>query len=472
MRSEPKSLFDGALDDEFLTRDQARALADRVLAFAKADETRVNISTGWAGNTRFAGNEITTSGGTTDTSITVTSTIGRRRASSETNILDDASLRRTVEFAESLARLSPENPELVPELGAQDYAAVSSYFESTAGLDPEKRAVAAKAAIDAAEAAGRSAGSIFVAGFLQANAGANAVATSRGLFAYHRTSSANLGITARTPDGTGSGWSSAGARDWGVVDAAALGRTAAQKAAASRNPKAIEPGLYTVVLEPAAVSDIIGGLFFTFNARANDEGRGTFSKPGGGTKLGEKIADERVTIYSDPADPQLLAQPFAQDGTPVRRVTFIENGILKEFSYDRFWAQKQGKTPTGAGGGFGGGGGGGFGGGGGQKIVGGTKSVDELIASTKRGILVTHFFYIRPLDQRTVMLTGLTRDGTFLIENGKITQALKNFRWNESPLFLLNKIDEIGKAEPVGAGQVMPSIKARDFNFSSLSDAV
>ena len=469
MHAEPKSLFAAPLDGEFLTREEAKALADRVLAFARADETRVNIASGWAGNTRFAGNEITTSGGITNTSVTVTSTIGRRRASSETNILDDASLRRTVEFAESLARLSPENPELVPELGAQDYATVNGYFESTAGLDPEKRAAATRRAIDAAEAAGGAGANIFVAGFLQAHAGASAVATSRGLFAYHRSSSANLGITARTPDGTGSGWSNAGARDWSVIDAAALGRTASEKAAASRNPKAIEPGLYTVVLEPAAVADIMGSLLGTFNARGNDEGRGTFSKPGGGTKLGEKIADARVTMYSDPADPDLLAQPFAQDGTPVRRVTYIENGILKEFAYDRFWAQKQNKVATGGGGGGGSGGGGG---GGAVKFVGGTQTTADLIASTKRGILVTHFFYIRPLDQRTVMLTGLTRDGTFLIENGKITAAVKNFRWNESPLFLLNKIEEIGRAEPVGAGRVMPSLKAKDFNFSSLSDAV
>jgi len=351
MQDAPKSLFAAPLDGEYLTRDEAKALADRVLAFARADETRVNINSGWAGNTRFAGNEITTSGGTTDTSVTVTSTIGKRRASAQTNILDDASLKRTVESAESLARLSPENPELVPELGPQEYATVNGYFDSTAGLDPEKRAAAVQSAISAAEAAVGAGANFFVAGFLQANAGASAVATSRGLFAYHRSTSSNLGITARTPDGTGSGWSNAGARDWSVVDAAALGRTASAKASASRNPKAIEPGLYTVVLEPAAVSDIMGSLLGTFGARSNDEGRGTFSKPGGGTKLGEKIGDARVTMFSDPADPDQLAQPFANDGTPVRRVTYIENGILKEFSYDRYWAQKQGKAATGGGGG-------------------------------------------------------------------------------------------------------------------------
>jgi predicted Zn-dependent protease len=146
---------------------------------------------------------------------------------------------------------------------------------------------------------------------------------------------------------------------------------------------------------------------------------------------------------------------------------WIENGILKNLTYSRYWAQKQNVQPTGGGGGFGGGG---FPGG--LKMMGGTKSLDDLIAGTQRGILVTHFFYIRSLDQRTVLLTGLTRDGTFLIENGKITRSLKNFRWNESPLFMLNKIEEISRAEPTSAGQVMPAIRAHDFNFTSLSDAV
>jgi predicted Zn-dependent protease len=213
---------------------------------------------------------------------------------------------------------------------------------------------------------------------------------------------------------------------------------------------------------------LLGGAF---NARSADEGRSPFSKRGGGTKMGEKIVDERVTIYSDPTDADLLAQPFDGEGLPLKRNVWIENGILKNLSYSRFWAQKQNKEPTGGGGG--GGGGGGFGGfPGGLKMVGGTKSTDELVAGTERGVLITHFFYIRFLDPRTVLLTGLTRDGTFLIEKGKITRSLKNFRWNESPLFMLAKLEELGRAEPTAAGQVMPAIRAKDFNFTSLSDAV
>jgi predicted Zn-dependent protease len=453
----PRSLFP---PDPLLTREQAKALADRVLAFAKADETRVSIASGATGNTRFAGNEITTSGGTTDTSVTVTARIGKRRASSSTNSLDDASLARTVDMAERLARLSPEDPEGMTELESQNYLPVTSFFERTAALTPEARAAAAKQTIAAAEGASSAPGALFVAGFLNSTADVTAIATSRGLFAYHRASGVSLSTTVRTPDATGSGWASAAARDWGTIDPATLGNAAARKAVASRSPKAIEPGTYTVVLEPQAVADLIPALVSSFDARINDESRGTFSKAGGGTRLGEKIADERVTILSDPTDPDLQAQPFDASGLPLRRVVYIDKGILRSFAYDRFWAQKQGVAPTGTPGA------------GGVKFVGGTKSVDELIAGTQRGILVTHFFYIRFLDPRTVLLTGLTRDGTFLIERGKVTQPLKNFRWNESPLFMLNRIDEIGRAERVSVDQVMPSLRVRDFNFTSLSDAV
>jgi predicted Zn-dependent protease len=449
-----------------LTRDQARTLATRALGLATAEQTRVTIGSGWSGNTRFAASEITTAGGITDTTITITSTIGRRRASASTNVLDDASLKRTVELSERLARLSPEDPELMPELGAQQHASVSAFVERTADLSPEARAHAAQTVIDAEQA--RTNG-LAIAGYIEANAGATAVATNAGLFAYHSSTDVSMSTTARTTDGTGSGYAVAGSRDWADVDPAALGRRAAGKALASRNPQAIEPGMYTVVLEPQAVADVLPLLFGSFNARSTDEGRSAFSKAGG-TKLGEKIADERVTVYSDPSDADLLMQPFDGEGLPLRRIAWIENGVLKNLSYSRFWADKKGVQPTGGGGG----GGGGFGGGlpGGLKMVGGTKSVDELVAGTQRGILVTRFWYIRFLDQRTEMVTGLTRDGTFLIEKGKITRPLKNFRWNESPLFMLNKIDELGRAERVEAGRVLPALRVRDWNFTSLSDAV
>ncbi len=437
---------------------------------ASADGVRVNLNSSWQGNTRFATSQITTSGGITDTTVNVSVTVGKRRASASTNVLDDASLKRTVELAERLARLSPEDAELMQELGPQQYAKVEAYNEATASLAPDLRAKAVQSLMQAARAEEGSAGELAIAGFLEAQAGVTCVATKSGLFAYHRATQVSLSCTARTPDGTGSGWASGGARDWAQLDAAALGRTAARKAVSSRNPQAIEPGMYTVVLEPQAVADMIPALAGSLNARQADEGRSAFSKKGGGTRVGETIADARVTLLSDPADPELLTQPFDGEGQPVPRRVWVENGVLKELSYSRYWAQSQGKAPTGGGGG--GGGGGGFGVPGGLKMVGGTKSTAELIASTERGVLVTHMFYIRPLDPRTVLLTGLTRDGTFLIEKGKVTKALKNFRWNESPLLMLNRVEEIGVAERTARGQVMPALKIKDFNFTSLSDAV
>jgi predicted Zn-dependent protease len=446
-----------------MTREEAKALADRVLAFSKADQTRVNITSERTGNTRFADASVTTSGGTTDVSVMVTVTIGRRRASASTNVLDDASLRRTVELAAQLARLSPEDPEIMPELGPQSFTSVNAYVEDTANLTPTARAGAVKRAID-----GAGGGKIFVAGFLDAHVVDIAVATSNGLFAYHRTTEAGMSATARTPDGTGSGWASAGSHDWGAIDPATIGRIAARKAESSRNPQAIEPGLYTAVLEPQAVDDLIPLLSGALNARSADEGRSAFSKLGGGNKIGERIVDERVTLYSDPADPELLGMPFDVEGLPMKRTVWIEKGVLKNLSCTRFWAQKQGMQQTGTTM---------YNGesnvlGGGLKLAGGTKTTDQVIASCERGVLITHFFYIRSLDPRTVLYTGLTRDGAFLIEKGKITRPLKNFRWNESPLLMLDRLEEIGRPEPTTASRRMPALRIKNFNFTSLSEAV
>jgi predicted Zn-dependent protease len=348
----------------------------------------------------------------------------------------------------------------MPELGPQKYVTVPAYVERTANLDPEARAGAIERAVAAARTTGKAAGEIFSAGYLEANARAIAVATSAGLFAYHLTTDAGFSMTARTADGTGSGWASAGARDWSRIDPGALGRTAAQKAVASRTPSAIEAGFYTAVLEPQAVSDLVPLLAGALNARAADEGRSPFSKPGGGTRLGEKVTDERVTLYSDPGDAALLGQPFDNEGLPIGRTVWIDKGTLTNLVYTRFWAQKHGKQPTGApqiGG---------------LALTGGTRSTEDLIAGCERGILITHFFYVRSLDPRTALYTGLTRDGTFLIEKGTVTRALKNFRWNESPLLMLNRLEDIGRSEPTSAGRLMPALRVGRFEVSSISDAV
>ncbi len=460
----PRSLFELAQAREVLSREAVKAITDRALSYSKADEARVVVRSGWSGNTRFAGGEITTAGGSNDTSVTIISTIGRRQASVSTNLLDDEGLRRAVEQSERLARLSPEDPELMPELGPQEYADVDAYSAATAQLGPEARAQAVEGIFAAARSeAGGSTGiapdSLFVGGFLEADAGVGlAVATSRGLFAYHPSTNVSLSTTVRTPDGTGSGYASIGSRDWSSIDAPAIGRQAARKAIASRNPQAVEPGRYTVILEPRAAADFVPLLRGSLNARSADEGRSAFSDGPNQPRIGQKVMDERVTLISDPSDPMTATTPFDGDGLPLRRVVWIEDGVLRNLNYNRYWARERGVEPSGASNAL--------------IMKGGTKSMDQLIQETERGILVTRFWYIRFLDQRTVMVTGLTRDGTFLIENGRVTRPIKNLRWNESPLLALNRLEDIGQAEQVSANMVMPALKIRDFQFTSLSDAV
>jgi predicted Zn-dependent protease len=301
------------------------------------------------------------------------------------------------------------------------------------------------------------------AGYLEVGNGAIAIGNSAGLFAYHSHTSANYTLTVRTEDGTGSGWAGADVNDWTRLDCTALGQRAIAKARASRNPIAIEPGRYTVIFEPQAVGDLVQLIGGYFGARAADEERSPFTKPGGGNKVGMQVLDKRVSILSDPFDPELRAQPFDDNGFPLGRQIWIENGVLRQLHYSRFWGKKQGQPATGDPSSF--------------KMTGGTASLEDMISSTSRGILVTRLWYLREVDPRTILYTGLTRDGTFLIENGKITHAVKNLRFNESPLFLLNNIDALGRPERIGGTEdggavVVPAVKAHDFMFTSMSDAV
>lgn len=449
---------------EWLSRDEAKRLTDRVLALSSAEGCQVNVGSGVDGNTRFAGNEISTSGETDNAGVTITARFGKRTATVTTNLFDDAGLKRAMETSERLARLAPENPELMPLLTPQRYHAVRGMFDATARLDAAARADAVKAAADACQRAG-----VVGTGFLQRTAGATAVANSAGVFAYQPASVAAYTLTARTADGTGSGWAGTAHNDWArMTPPATLADRAIQKAVKSRAPEAIEPGKYTVVLEPTAVGNLLGLMAFAMNARAADEGRSFFSKAGGGTKIGERVVDERVTIFSDPEDPDLLSTPFTGDGYPLERTVWIENGVVKTLAYDRFWGDKKGVKPTPFGGGL--------------KMLGGTATLDELIAGVRRGVLVTRFWYIRGVDPRSILNTGLTRDGLFLIENGQITRAVRNFRFNESPVIMLNNLEALGRPERVSASEsggvegggavVVPPIVAREFTFSSISEAV
>ena len=448
-----------AANSNVLSREDAEAIIGRAIGFSKAESVRVTIDSNYQGNARFAANQMTTSGGVVNANIVVESAFGAKHAAVTTNDLSNTALRRTVEQSEVLARLAPDDPESMPPLGPQQYSSVPGWFDTTANLTADERARAALTALGPA----RDAKDLAAAGYIVTTAQSNAIGNKSGQFAYHRSTSANYTLTVRTADGTGSGWAGADDNDWSKVDFAEVSKRAIDKARLSRSPVAIEPGRYTVILEPQAVADLVQLLVFYADARAADEGRSPFVKQGGGNKIGEKLVDSRVTIISDPTDADLLAQPYDGDGLPLGRQVWIENGVLKQLYYSRFWAQKNGKQPTGAPSSV--------------KMLGGTASLDDMIRATPRGILVTRLWYLREVDPRTVLYTGLTRDGTFLVERGKISKAIRNLRFNESPLFMLNNLEMLGRPMRVagteaGGAVVMPPLKVRDFTFTSLSEAV
>src|SRR6476646_8515265 len=328
-------------DPRVLSREQAQALVDRVLKMSKADAVQVNVGGGYTANIRFADNRISTAGGVSTANVAIQSSFGAKHAVTQTNDLSDEGLARAVQQSEALAHLAPDDPEAMPPLGPQQYDAVNSYFDATAKLGPEGRAEAAQMAIVPC----KTAGDLKAAGFLQTGIGAGAVGNNKGLFAYQAGTSANYTVTVRTTDGTGSGWGGADHPDWSQLDVRDVAQRAIQKARLSRNPVAIEPGRYTVILEPQAVGDLVQLLAFSLDARSADEGRSAFSKQGGGTKIGEKVVDERVTLFSDPTDPQLLSNAFDGQGMAAHRRVWIDKGVLKGLTYSRFWAQKNNKQP-------------------------------------------------------------------------------------------------------------------------------
>ncbi|MBL8978869.1 MAG: TldD/PmbA family protein [Gemmatimonadetes bacterium] len=436
-----------------LNEAQARALAEQALKLSTAEACTVNLSGNAGGNIRYARNTVSTAGATEDLSLVVTAFYGKRSGTATANQFDAATLERTVRAAEALAKLAPEDPESMPPLGPQQYTPIpEAYAEGTARVSPEYRARVAEASIGPARERG-----CVAAGFLQDGGGWQAMANSAGLFAYHRATSLNFSVTMRTEDGTGSGYVERDVNDATRFDGAAASAIAIEKAVASREAKAIEPGKYTVIMEPLAAVDLIQPLLFSLNARQADEGRSPLSKQGGGTRLGEKLVDEAVSIWSDPWHPEVPGSPWTGDGRPQQKTRWVDKGVVQNLFYSRYWAEKQGKPATPFPSNF--------------LMEGGSASLEQLIRETARGVLVTRFWYIRFVDPQTLLLTGLTRDGTFYVEDGKIKHAVKNFRFNESPIIMLNNVDALGT--PVRMqGNLVPPMRIRDFTFTSLSDAV
>jgi len=440
------------------TEDQARAICAKVVALSKADECTAELSGAITGNVRFALNNVTTSGVVDDCDLIVRVAFGKRAGVATINQFDDASLERVVRRAEDLARLAPDNPEFVPAVGKQNYMPSQSFSPATAAIVPEFRAQAAADSITPCRAA-----KLVAAGYLEDSQSFSAFANSRGNVGYQRSTKLDYTCTVRTEDGRGSGWVGRDLQDSTAFSASTDIRTAIRKASASSEAKALEPGKYTVILEPHAAAGLIGFMMNYFGAREADEGRSFLSKKGGGNKLGEQVFGPQVNISTDPAHPEASVLAWDNDYVARQRMPLIENGRVVNMQYSRYWAQKQGKTPVADIGNL--------------LMAGGTKSTADLIRTTERGVLVSRTWYIRMVDPQTVLLTGLTRDGTFYIENGAIKYPVKNFRFNESPVIMLNNVEELGKPIRVVGDEsplvmMLPPMKLRDFTFTSLSDAV
>ena len=443
---------------KLLSKDEAKSICDKVMAMSKADECRINLSGSRKGNVRYANNSVSTAGQIEDTTLVVSVAFGKKQGSATCNQFDAKSLEAAVRRAEEIARLAPENPEFMPAVGKQDFKPTNTFNRNAEAFNPDYRADVAFASIDAAKKAGLQA-----AGFFNDTIGFDCIANSKGVFGYQELAGLNFTVTTRTNDGRGSGWVSRAAYDPKAFDPRAASDIAIEKALRSVDAKALEPGRYTVVMEPAATNDLLNFMFNAFDARSADEGRSFLSQKGGANRLGDKLFDEQVNIWTDPWDANAPVLPWDQATMQARaRRDLIKGGVITSLDYNRYWAQKQGKAATPPAGNI--------------IMAGGSRSTEELIASTKKGILVTRTWYIRMVDPQSVALTGLTRDGTFYIENGKIKHPIKNFRFNDSPVSMLNNIDELGRPVLIGdtdARKLMiPAMKVRDFNFTSLSDAV
>jgi predicted Zn-dependent protease len=445
-----------------LSKEEAKKILEKVVGFSKADGIEANLNGNDGGNIRYARNSVSTSGEDSNVSLNVQSYVGKKVGSASINEFDDASLEKVVRRAEELSRLAPENSEFMEPLPQQTYGVESKTFiESTANITPDYRAQAAADSILPA-----SKKDITAAGFLEDSRGFSSLMNSKGAFAYNKSTGVDFTVTMRSNDGTGSGWVARNFNDVSKLNTAEASAIAMEKALQSRNAKAIEPGKYTVILEPNAAADLLGLMLFAMNARQADEGRSFLSKKGGGTKLGEKIVDERVNIYTDPWNEEVPTGNWAGNGLPRKKMDLIKNGSVANMIYDRYWASLKNAEPTPFPG---------------NRIMdGGTASIEDMIKDTKKGVLVTRFWYIRAVDPQTLLYTGLTRDGTFYIENGKIKHPIKNFRFNESPVIMLNNLETLGKQLRVASGggpggggsSLIPAMKIRDFTFSSLSDAV
>jgi predicted Zn-dependent protease len=442
-----------------LTRDEALKICEGVLAHAKAagaEDATVSLESSIESHARFADNSMTTSGRSEDVEITATVWVQRRRGSITGNDSGPDALKRMAEEAVQIARVSPVHREYLPTLGPLDYPEARGFAAGTADVDVTARAAALQSVLAACRTA-----KVTGAGFHRSRATATAAATANGNRRYFQSSEAGLSVTARSADGTGSGYYAGEHFDLARLDTKRVADEAVGKAVRSRQPKPIEPGVYPVILEPQAAGDLIGFLTNSFDARTADEGRSAFSAKDGKTRLGEKLFSERISLYSDPMHPEMPVAPSTSEGIPASRVALIKDGALENLAYSRFWAQERKLNPTP---------------GPVNYLMESSRpgvAVDDMIKGMERGLLISRFWYVRLVDPRTIMLTGLTRDGLWWIDKGKISHPVRNLRFNQGVLAMLApwNVDAIGVPQRFSPLMV-PALKLNNFTFTSISDAI
>ena len=441
-----------------LSPERIHDIFSRIQKYSSAEEVEAIIAGGRSALTRFANNTIHQNVAEQVLSVSVRTVLDGRTARATTNKTDEESLRRVVAASKALARSQPRNPNLLPMPGPQKYGKVSRFFENTAYATPGDRARAVARVADMAEKNKQTAAGIFTTGVTQ-----SAIANTNGLFASHRQTRAEFSITILESDS--SGWAKANAPDLSRIDPVALAKSAGEKSAASRKPSEAAPGKWIVILEPAAVLDLVGFLFYDFAGTAVADQRSCFNK-----RMGKRVMGENITLHDDVYHPLQSGLPFDGEGIPRQKVLLVEKGVPSNLVYARATAKKMKAKPTGHG----------FSlpndyGEAPMNLVfsGGDSSVDEMVRSTERGVLVTRLWYIREVDPYEKVLTGMTRDGTFLVQNGRVAGGIRNFRFNQSILEMLSNVELLGAAVR-SAGEesfemVVPPMKVRDFHFSEVT---
>jgi PmbA protein len=439
-----------------LTRERAKDIFKKVLKYSTADETEAFITSRSHSLTRFANNCIHQNVAEEGLSLSVRAVASQRTARASTNKLDENSIRQACEAALALARLQPPNPELLRMPGAQMYRAVDRFHGETADLSPKSRADTVLATIERAEKDGLTAAGVYSNGI-----SVTALFNSRGLEAFHEETGSEFSIT-MLKEGS-SGWAKKTSPSCLELEPEVLADRAARKALESQDPQDIDPGKYCVILEPAAVLDLLGFLFWDFGALSVHERRSCLTG-----RVGEKLFGGNINIRDDVFHPLQAGPPFDGEGVPRQRVSLVEQGTIKDLVYARVTARKMGKEPTGHG----------FPlpneyGEAPLNIVmdGGKSSVDDMVRSTSRGLLVTRLWYIREVDPYQKILTGMTRDGTFWIEDGEVRHGVKNLRFNQGVIDMLCHVEAMGAPQRTAGEEsfemVVPAMKVKEFTFSS-----